>query len=105
MNQIYKEQKCTRLRAVFPTLLQVPLFITASMTLRAMSGCKNWFDIGLAIPVEPLLHSEGIGSIIDLTQPDPSFMLPVMLGLLNVANVEVSHVVFFIRTELIDYGC
>lgn len=91
MNQIYKEQKCTRLRATLPPLLQIPLFITASITLRAMSGWGDWFHIGLTVPVEPLLHSEGFGSIVDLTQADPSFILPVMLGLLNVTNVEVSQ--------------
>jgi len=99
MNKIYKEQKCTRLRAVLPALLQIPLFITASMTLRTMSGWGDWLHIGLAVPTEPLLHSEGFGSLIDLTQPDPSFMLPVMLGLLNVANVEVSYYFFRIRAE------
>jgi len=93
MNQIYKEQRCTRLRAFFPALLQIPLFITASVTLRAMSGWSDWFHIGITVPVEPLLYNEGFGSIVDLTQPDPSFILPVMLGLLNVMNVEVSQAI------------
>jgi membrane protein insertase Oxa1/YidC/SpoIIIJ len=90
MNSVYKDHKCTRLRAIFPALLQVPLFITASMTLRAMSGWGDWLQIGLTVPVEPLLQNEGFGSIIDLTQPDSSFVLPVMLGLLSVTNIEVS---------------
>lgn len=63
------------------------------MTLRAMSGWGGWLDFGLTVPVEPLLHSEGFGSIVDLTQPDPSFILPVMLGLLNVTNTEVSQTI------------
>lgn len=92
MNKIYKEHKGTLFRGVLPAFLQIPLFITASMTLRAMSGWGSWFQID-AVPLEPLLQSEGFGALVDLTQPDPSFMLPVMLGLLNVANVEVSHTI------------
>jgi hypothetical protein len=56
-----------------------------------MTGWPGWFDIGMGAPIEPLLHTEGFGPIKDLTQPDGTFVLPVLVGLLNVVNVQVCH--------------
>lgn len=55
-----------------------------------MSGWGGWFGLGLTVPMEPLLQTEGFGVIRDLTQPDGSFVLPVLIGLMSVTNIEVT---------------
>src|SRR5436190_22706614 len=94
MKIIYKRMGCTRIRILLPALVQIPLFILVSLALRSMSGWVGWVDIGLTVPMEPLLQTEGFGAIKDLTQPDGSFVLPVMIGLINVTNLEVSLINF-----------
>jgi len=54
-----------------------------------MSGWGGWFDFGLTVPMDSLLQTEGFGGIKDLTKPDGSFVLPVLIGLMNVTNIEV----------------
>src|SRR5271155_3544169 len=91
MKKIYKRHGSSNLRIFLPTIVQIPLFIMVSLALRSMTGWPGWFDIGMGAPIEPLLHTEGLGPIKDLTQPDGTFVLPVLVGLLNVVNVQVCH--------------
>ena len=55
-----------------------------------MSGWSGWFDAGMWASLEPLFHTEGFGTIQDLTKPDESFILPVMIGLIGISNIEAS---------------
>lgn len=89
MKVIYKRHGATRWRIIGPALVQIPLFLLVSLALRSMSGWVGWVDVGMTVPIEPLLHFEGFGVISDLTQPDGSYVLPVMIGLLNLTNLEV----------------
>jgi inner membrane protein COX18 len=89
MKVIYKRHGATRLRIILPSVIQIPLFILVSMALRAMCGWTGWFDVGMTAPMESLLHTEGFGAIQDLTRPDGSFVLPVLIGLLSITNIEV----------------
>ena len=93
MKIIYERHGCTRLRILFPALVQIPLFLLVSLALRSMSGWVGWVDVGLTVPIEPLLQVEGFGAIKNLTQPDGTYILPVMIGLLNVTNLEVRLIV------------
>ena len=89
MKKIYKRHGASNIRIFLPTIVQIPLFIIVSLALRSMTGWPGWFGIGSGIPVESLLHTEGLGAIKDLTLPDGTFMLPVLVGLLNVTNIQV----------------
>jgi hypothetical protein len=93
MKIIYERHGCTRLRILFPVLVQIPLFLLVSLALRSMSGWVGWVDVGLTVPIEPLLQVEGFGAIKNLTQPDGTYILPVMIGLLNITNLEVRLIV------------
>jgi hypothetical protein len=53
-----------------------------------MCGWTGVFDFGMTVPVEPLLHTEGIGSVSDLTLPDPTFQIPVIGGILGFINIQ-----------------
>lgn len=88
---MYKRHGCTKMRIILPTLVQVPLFILVSLALRAMSGWSGWFDVGMWASLEPLFHTEGFGAIQNLAQPDGSFILPVMIGLISITNIEVTR--------------
>ena len=91
MRKVYKRHGASNLRIFLPTIVQIPLFIAASLALRSMTGWPGWFDIGLGVPVEPLLHTEGFVPINDLTRPDVTYVLPVLVGLFNIANVQVYY--------------
>jgi membrane protein insertase Oxa1/YidC/SpoIIIJ len=91
MNTIYNRHACTKFRILLPTIVQIPLFICVSLALRSMSGWTGWFNAGMTVPPEPLLQSEGFGAIQNLTQPDGTFILPVLIGLLSITNVEAGH--------------
>jgi len=91
MKKIYKRHGSSNLRIFLPTIVQIPLFVVVSLALRSMTGWPGWFDSGMGVPVEPLLHTEGLGLIKDLTLPDGTFVLPVLVGLLNVINIQVYH--------------
>lgn len=90
MNIIYGRHGCTKLRILLPAMIQIPLFIVVSIALRSMCGWGAWFDIGLGVPMDPLLQNEGFGTIKNLVQTDGSFTLPVMIGLLSITNLEAS---------------
>ena len=101
MKMLYKRHGCTRAQIVLPIVTQIPLFILVSLALRAMCGWTGWFDIGMGVPLEPLFKTEGFGASLDLTQPDGTFILPVMIGLLSVTNIEV---LFPLKARLILFS-
>ena len=55
-----------------------------------MSGWTGWFEIGMNVPTEHLFYTEGFGAIQNLTLPDGSYILPVIIGLMSITNVEVT---------------
>jgi membrane protein insertase Oxa1/YidC/SpoIIIJ len=61
-----------------------------------MTGWTGWFDIGVNMPMDPLLMTEGIG-IKDLTRPDPYYVLPLTLGFLGILNTETRPVLLIHR--------
>ncbi len=68
--------------------MKLPLWLAFSFTLRAMAGAPiSFFE---AVPFEHLFHTEGFGIISDLTLPDRSLVLPVLFGVVNLANVEIN---------------
>ena len=74
---------------LLPQIVQIPLFILVSLVLRSMTGWTGWSDLGMVEATDPRLHLEGFGHIVDLTNPDPFFVLPVSIGLFSIINLEV----------------
>lgn len=68
---------------VFP-LAQATVFMTMFFALKGLAGA------GL-----PSMMSEGGGWVMDLTQPDPYWALPVASTALTLATLEVSREFFF----------
>lgn len=73
--------------AVLPWV-QLPLWITLSLALRNMSGA---FPGRAPLPeVLAGLGNEGTLWFLDLTLPDPYYILPVVLATTNLLNIEVA---------------
>jgi len=88
MSISHKRHGCSKFRIMLPIFIQIPLFIFVSLALRSMCGWAGWFDLGMSVPLEPLLQTEGFGAIQNLTVPDGTFVFPVLGGLLGIANLE-----------------
>ncbi|KAE8148169.1 60Kd inner membrane protein-domain-containing protein [Aspergillus avenaceus] len=82
------------------SLLQIPIWISVMDSIRAMSGSKNgfipwllsWFEPGSAsaplVSVEPSLATEGMLWFPDLLAGDPTGILPAVLSLSIVLNIQ-----------------
>ncbi|KNC47988.1 inner membrane protein COX18 [Thecamonas trahens ATCC 50062] len=72
---------------VFLPWLQIPVWITASLTIRSMAAFPA---LGLATPDAPVagFASGGTAWFGDLAAPDPLLLLPTAIVILNLANLE-----------------
>ncbi|KAJ3799095.1 membrane insertase OXA1/ALB3/YidC, partial [Lentinula aff. detonsa] len=79
--ELEKRYRCKPLTTAFiPIVAQAPLFIAMTMVFARLA----------ADPTSPF-DSESFLTLSTLNHPDPTFTLPVMVGLLTMANVESSH--------------
>lgn len=71
---------------------KLPLWLLLSFTLRDMAGAAlpSWLIGEGDRNIEQGFATEGFAHIADLTAPDPLVALPVLIGVLNLVNVEVS---------------
>ncbi|KAF9495398.1 hypothetical protein BDN71DRAFT_1447556 [Pleurotus eryngii] len=78
--QLYKKHKCGPLTSILvPTLSQLPVFVISSMVLSRLSIAPTPFD------------SESFLTLTTLAHPDPTMALPIILGMITMANVESSN--------------
>ncbi|KAJ3814201.1 60Kd inner membrane protein-domain-containing protein [Lentinula aff. lateritia] len=79
--ELVKLHKCRPLTtALMPVMAQAPLFIVLTMVFARLA----------ADPTSPF-DSESFLTLSTLNHPDPTFTMPVVVGLLTMANVESSH--------------
>jgi inner membrane protein COX18 len=101
-NAIMKRYKASQLRTTLWNLVNVPVWLATVETLRSMVGCKYGIiglfcrSLGLLpgeseilhpLMVKPLMSSEGALWFADLTVPDPTGCLSVILGLAIARNI------------------
>ncbi|RIA97344.1 60Kd inner membrane protein [Glomus cerebriforme] len=116
IREIYKANKCSPIRNYLLPWVQIPLFISNSLTLRHMvdSTTKSNFNTNtsLTIPETTIVSSTsninnidaitsidnmstdtlingGILWFNDLTLTDPTFIFPLAIGLTNLLNIEI----------------
>lgn len=70
---------------MIPVLTQLPLFVFGTATLSALTSQPS------------PLNDESFLTLTSLAHPDPTGVLPVILGLVTLANVETAN--WFIGTE------
>ncbi|KAH0602385.1 uncharacterized protein H6S33_008724 [Morchella sextelata] len=115
-SEILKRHGCQRWKAFAAPLLQLPVWVAASVTLRGMTGrdgLPEWWRGKAAspdalapdtagtldtdtvtaaerlIPVEPSFGTEGALWFPDLLDADPLFILPMAFSFLMFANIEM----------------
>ena len=115
---MYKANKCSPIRNYLLPWIQIPLFISNSLTLRHMVDSTTKSNSGtntLTIPENSIIGSTsrvnnmdvltnitsvdnistdtlingGILWFNDLTQSDPLYIFPLAIGLTNLLNIEV----------------
>lgn len=66
---------------------QIPLWVCMSLTMRNLSGWSSWDSVANK-PLDPSLYTEGALWITDLTCLDSMHILPLILGVISLCNVE-----------------
>ena len=87
---LYSTNGCNPIKLYTLPWAQIPLWIVLSLALRNLSGTFRWDSKGEnPCPSHPDMSKEGALWFPDLTLPDYTGMLPVFLGLANLANIEL----------------
>lgn len=86
---LYKEKNCQTWKNFTLPLAQFPLWVTLSLTIRNLSGWDSFFISATSSTVEPSLVTGGCLWITDLSHSDPYGILPVLLGLTMISNIEL----------------
>lgn len=82
---LFKENKCQTWKSLLPLpTIQMPLWITMSLTFRSMCG---WTVIE-GIPTEAGFSSDAFLWLPSLVEADPYALLPMAIGAVGLANVE-----------------
>lgn len=91
LRDIYKREKCSPLKMYLLPWAQLPLWILISLALRNISGFfpKTPEQEGMSL-CHPDLMNGGIGWITDLSISDPYFILPIIIGITNLLNIEMN---------------
>lgn len=90
VKEIYAHHGCARWKVLLLPWIQIPLFVSMSLTLRHMTAYPlPWYGKTAELPVEGLSEG-GLAWFIDLTAVDPTMVIPVMIGAGNLINVEVN---------------
>ncbi|TFK75819.1 hypothetical protein BDN72DRAFT_891695 [Pluteus cervinus] len=78
--ELFAEHKCRPLPSIIiPPLSQLPVFVVMTIALGRLSVDPTPFD------------SESFLTLSTLAHPDPTMTLPILLGVLTMANVESSN--------------
>ncbi|KAI8976532.1 60Kd inner membrane protein-domain-containing protein [Pilobolus umbonatus] len=90
VKSIYAEYGCSRWKLLLLPWIQIPLFVSMSLTLRHMTAFPlPYFGQTSSLPVEGLSEG-GLSWFTDLTVTDPTMILPVLIGTGNLLNVELN---------------
>ena len=86
--QLYSQEGCHPYKMAVLPWVQLPLWIALSLALRNMTG----YFPGLTPPpgAAESFAVEGILWFQDLTLPDPYSVLPIVLAITNLLNIEVN---------------
>lgn len=66
---------------------QIPLWVVMSLTMRDLSGWSSWNSLSNK-PLDPSLYTEGLWWFYDLTVADNLHVLPLLIGITALCNVE-----------------
>ncbi|KAL7313245.1 hypothetical protein PS15m_007012 [Mucor circinelloides] len=90
VNHIYAHHGCARWKMLLLPWVQIPLFVSMSLTLRHLTAYPlPWLGQTSSLPAEGLSDG-GLAWFMDLTAVDSTMVIPVMIGAGNLINVELN---------------
>ncbi|VVT54579.1 uncharacterized protein SAPINGB_P004146 [Magnusiomyces paraingens] len=85
--ELFRKYRCQAWKSiVLLPAVQMPLWIALSLVFRSMCGWSG--SIGSSIPLEQAFNSDAFLWCTDLVSPDPYGALPILVGILGMANIE-----------------
>ncbi|KAF9571811.1 Cytochrome c oxidase assembly protein cox18, mitochondrial [Mortierella alpina] len=88
--ELYAANRCNPRVSFLLPWVQIPLFITMSLTIRGMAGYPLPFLGDSSLPAEPGFADGGAMWFTDLAASDPTWIMPVAVGATNLLNVELN---------------
>ncbi|KAI9497082.1 membrane insertase OXA1/ALB3/YidC, partial [Zychaea mexicana] len=87
--EIYAHYGCPRWKLLSLPYVQIPLWVSMSLTLRHISGYPlPWYGQTSEGPAQGLTDG-GFAWVTDLTVPDPTMTFPLLIGAGTLLNIEV----------------
>ncbi|KAG0006491.1 Cytochrome c oxidase assembly protein cox18, mitochondrial [Modicella reniformis] len=90
VKELYSANRCNPRVSFLLPWVQIPLFITMSLTIRGMAGYPLPFLGESSLPVEPGFAEGGVLWFTDLAASDPMWIMPIAVGATNLLNVELN---------------
>ncbi|KAJ1982790.1 hypothetical protein H4R35_000149 [Dimargaris xerosporica] len=88
---LYAQHDCRPIFRMVLPLVQVPLFLNTSFTIRRMCGLPlPWFDVVDDVPAVPEFSQGGALWFTDLLAMDPTYALPVLVGATHLMNIQLN---------------
>lgn len=95
---------CHPFKAGLLLWFQIPLWVCFSVSLRNLVSKLPVDDVAAEITLLEMSVG-GVGWIHNLLAPDPTFILPVTMGLANLAIIEVSCSLLNCIFSLYNFSC
>ncbi|KAF9180018.1 Cytochrome c oxidase assembly protein cox18, mitochondrial [Haplosporangium sp. Z 767] len=90
VKELYSANRCNPRVSFLLPWVQIPLFITMSLTIRGMAGYPLPFLGDSSLPAEPGFADGGTLWFTDLAASDPTWIMPIAIGATNLLNVELN---------------
>ncbi|KAG0042470.1 Cytochrome c oxidase assembly protein cox18, mitochondrial [Gryganskiella cystojenkinii] len=90
VKELYSANRCNPRVSFLLPWVQIPLFITMSLTIRGMAGYPLPFIGDSSLPLEPGFAQGGTLWFTDLAASDPTWIMPIAIGATNLLNVELN---------------
>ncbi|KAF8980340.1 Cytochrome c oxidase assembly protein cox18, mitochondrial [Entomortierella lignicola] len=90
VKELYSAHRCNPRVSFMLPWVQIPLFITMSLTIRGMAGYPLPFLGDSSLPAEPGFLNGGTMWFTDLAASDPTWIMPIAIGAANLLNIELN---------------
>ncbi|KAG0318966.1 Cytochrome c oxidase assembly protein cox18, mitochondrial [Dissophora globulifera] len=90
VKELYSVNRCNPRVSFLLPWVQIPLFVTMSLTIRGMAGYPLPFLGDSSLPAEPGFADGGTLWFTDLAASDPTWIMPIAIGATNLLNVELN---------------
>lgn len=89
--KLYQERGINPLGGCLPLLVQLPIFIGIFYVIRGFGGFEGGFGSGSVEASEPSFRQGGLLWFTDLSQNDPTLILPILAAVTMLASMEITN--------------